>query len=97
MGRPSPGRAGGRGLISARSRGRARATRGWPGRARGTVMFLGVEGMGAAEGGGVVLGRVGDGAGEPADDCLAGDSPVFVVVLQVGVEVACEVVLGVGG
>ena len=29
MGRPSPGRAGGLVLISARSRARARATRGW--------------------------------------------------------------------
>lgn len=37
MGRPSPGRAGGLVLISARSR----ATRGWPGRSSVTVMFLG--------------------------------------------------------
>ena len=53
MGRPSPGRAGGLVLISARSRAgglvlisarsraRARATRGWPGRSSVTVMFLG--------------------------------------------------------
>jgi hypothetical protein len=32
-------------------------------------------------------GGAGDGAGQAADDGLAGDGPVFVVVMQVGVEV----------
>src|ERR1039457_6820099 len=100
MGRPSPGRAGGVGVISARGRGGGRGGRGGAGRASGTG---GVEGAG--DGGlagpvqrhGDVLGRVGDGSGESADDRLAGDSPVLVVVLEVGVEVPGEVVLGVGG
>jgi hypothetical protein len=38
---------------------------------------------------------VGEGPGEPADDRLAGDGPVFVVIAQVGVEVAGEPVPGV--
>ena len=36
---------------------------------------------------GDALRRVGDRAGDPADDRLAGDGPVLVVVVQVGVEV----------
>src|SRR5271165_4904340 len=46
---------------------------------------------------GDLLGRVGDAAAEPADDRLPGDGPVLVIVLQVGVEVPGEVMLGVGG
>jgi hypothetical protein len=42
MGRPSPGSAGGRVLISAMSRVRARMTRPWPGWSSVTVMFLGL-------------------------------------------------------
>ena len=42
MSRPSPGSVGGRVLISARSRVRARVTRPWPGLSRVTVMLLGV-------------------------------------------------------
>ena len=45
MGRPSPGRMGGRVLISARSRVSARVTRAWPGWSSVTVMFLGVQVM----------------------------------------------------
>src|ERR1039457_4072674 len=83
MGRPSPGRAGGRAGVD-----------------------LGEEqGEGAGDAGlagpvqrhGDVPGRVGDGSAEPADDRLAGDGPVLVVVLEVGVKVPGEVVLGVGG
>lgn len=46
---------------------------------------------------GDALGRVGDGAAEPADDRFPCDGPVLVVVLEVGVEVSGKVVLGVGG
>ena len=38
---------------------------------------------------------VGDGPGQAADDGLAGDGAVFVVVAEVGVEVARQPVLGV--
>src|ERR1035437_6228623 len=43
---------------------------------------------GALEGDGDCGGGVGDGAGQAADDGLAGDGAVFVVVAEVGVEVA---------
>jgi hypothetical protein len=73
MGRVSPGMCGGPALISSARSSRARAT-GWlRGRSRVTV----------------IVGEVaGDGAGEAADDGFAGDGAVFVVVAQVGVEVA---------
>ena len=54
--------------------------RGWPGVWRG---------YGDRRGG------VGDDSGQAADDGLAGDSAVFVVVAQVGVEAAGEPALGV--
>jgi hypothetical protein len=38
-----------------------------------------------------------DDAGQAADDGLAGDSAVFVVAAQVGVQAAGEPVLGVAG
>src|ERR1035441_490107 len=50
---------------------------------------------GVVEGDGDRGGGVGDGSGEAPDDGLAGDGAVFVVVLQVGVEVNRESVLGV--
>src|ERR1019366_48658 len=59
------------------------------------------EGAGDAAGAGLVEldgdrgGGPGDGAGQAADDGLAGDGPVLVVVAEVGVEVAGEPVLGV--
>ena len=71
--------AGGVVLISARSRARAMRGVSRAGRA-GRVI--------AAEG-------AGDGVGQAADDGLASDSAVFVVVAQVGVEVAQQPVLGV--
>jgi len=49
----------------------------------------------ALEGDGDRGGGAGDGAGQAADDGLAGDGAVFVVVAEVGVEVAGEPVLGV--
>src|ERR1019366_1769521 len=52
-------------------------------------------GAGVVEGDGDRGGGVGDGSGEAPDDGLAGDGAVFVVVLQVGVEVNRESVLGV--
>ena len=73
MGRVSPGMAGGVALISSMSRSRARAMR---------------AGGGLLEGDGDRGGGAGDGAGQAADDGLAGDGAVFVVVAQVGVEVA---------
>ena len=80
MGRLSPGMAGGVWLISSMSRARARAMRGWPGVSRVTVMACGVKSMVPAE---------------AADDGLAGDGAVFVVVAQVGVQLRGEPVLGV--
>ncbi len=73
MGRVSPGMAGGAVLISSMSRVRARVTRREAGRWRVTVMASGVYAMGA---------------GQAANDGFAGDGAVFVVVVQVGVEVA---------
>ena len=80
MGLVSPGMAGGVWLISSMSRARARATRGVPGLSSSTV----IRPRG-----------VGDGPGQAADDGLAGDGAVFVVIAQVGVEVARQPVLGV--
>src|ERR1039457_6119458 len=59
------------------------------------------QGLGGGGGAGLVEGDGdrgcggGDGSGEAADDGLAGDGAVFVVVAQVGVEVAGQPVLGV--
>src|ERR1039457_4738113 len=59
------------------------------------------QGLGDGGGAGLVEGDgdrgcgAGDGSGEAADDGLAGDGAVFVVVAQVGVEVAGQPVLGV--
>src|ERR1039458_10837296 len=63
---------------------------------RGGVDLVQEQGQGAGDAGAVGLlefggdriGSVGDGARQPADDCLAGDGPVLVGVAQVGVEVA---------
>jgi hypothetical protein len=71
MGRWSPGMAGGVVLISWMSSARARAMRGARGCSRWTVIAGGDEG---------------DGAGQAADDALAGGGAVFVVVAEVGVE-----------
>jgi len=62
---------------------------------RGVVDLVDEQGQGAGDAGsagrvepdGDGAGRVGDGAGQAADDGFAGDGPVFVVVAQVGVEV----------
>jgi hypothetical protein len=82
MDRLSPGMADGSGrwLISSMSRVRARAMRG-----------LGGSFEGDGDGGG---GEVDD-AGQAADDGLAGDGAVFVIVAQVGVQPVGEPVLGV--
>jgi len=50
---------------------------------------------GVVEGDGDRVRGAGDGSGEAADDGLAGDGAVFVVVAEVGVEVVREPVLGV--
>ena len=73
MGRLSPGMAGGVALISSMSSARARVTRAEP----GWSSWDGDRGGGP-----------GDGAGQAADDGLAGDGAVLVVVTEVGVEVA---------
>ena len=61
---------------------------------RGGVDLLDEQGQGAGDAGGAGLlevdgdrgGGPGDGAGQAADDALAGDGAVFVLVAQVGVE-----------
>src|SRR5271165_1276342 len=61
---------------------------------RGGVDLLDEQGQGAGDAGGAGLfevdgdrgGGPGDGAGQAADDALAGDGAVFVIVAQVGVE-----------
>src|SRR5271169_5087331 len=61
---------------------------------RGGVYLLDQQGQGAGDAGGAGLlevdgdrgGGPGDGAGQAADDALAGDGAVFVIVAQVGVE-----------
>jgi hypothetical protein len=50
---------------------------------------------GLLEGDGDRAGGTGDGVGQAADDGLAGDGAVFVVVAEVGVEVTGQLVLGV--
>src|SRR5271157_899077 len=52
---------------------------------------------GPVQGDGDGVGGVGDDAAEAAQDGFAGDGPVFVVVVQVDVEVVGEVLFGVGG
>src|SRR5208337_1529219 len=72
-------------------------------RGRGGVDLLDQQVQGAGDAGGAGWlegdgdrgGGPGDGAGQAADDGLAGDGAVLVVVAQVGVEVAREPVLGV--
>ena len=70
---------------------------------RGVVDLVDEQGQGAGYAGGAgpvefdgdPVGGIGDGPGQAADDGLAGDGPVFVVVAQVGVEVVRQPVLGV--